>query len=288
MKTKSGCFTYSARLFAGSLTLVFLLLLSCDQSLRPAGGTKGTPFFWKVEKEGKTSYLLGTIHIGVALHELPCSPFIQKTLQASDLIWTESGSAKTEEQSADLAEVLLSPKAKDFKSLDDEDQRFLKDKGLSDQLNYIGYVAFLESLCFKEALGIATLLVSMDSQVMDVAHLSNIPVHALDDSDTLSALDNNFTKEDVEQKIANYPQCLEYAKDFVNQYKTGQLSLNDSSDGKFALKDRNERWTAKFKSAYGDYDQMFVAGGVAHFIGPHNMLDMLREEGFSVQRVSCH
>ena len=281
MKIKSRCFIYS-------LGLVFFLLVSCGPGTKSTENIKGDPYFWKVEKDSKVSYLLGTIHIGVALHELPCSTFIQQTLQASDLVWTETGPITVPEKSKELAKGLLSPNAKDFKSLSAEAQHFLKEKGLSDKLTFIGYFAVLEKLCFQSAMGIATLMVSMDSQVMDVARFSGIPIQALDDSDVLDELDTNFTKKDVEQKIEQYPQCLANVKNFVNQYKTGQMSFSDYSDGKLALKDRNEKWTAKFKSAYEDYDQMFVAGGVAHFAGPHNMLDMLREEGFFVQRVSCN
>ena len=48
------------------------------------------------------------------------------------------------------------------------------------------------------------------------------------------------------------------------------------------LRKRNEIWVKKLVSA--SEKNMFVAGGVAHFINSYNVLDGLKKEGFSVKR----
>ena len=48
-------------------------------------------------------------------------------------------------------------------------------------------------------------------------------------------------------------------------------------------------WFQKITEAFEshEYENIFVAGGVAHLIGPFNVLDMLEEEGFTIKRLSC-
>ena len=270
------------------MLIILFFLVSCGKGTRsPDGSEQADPYFWKIEKAGKTSYWLGTIHIGVALHEVPCSVLIQERLQESDLVFTEIG------LKSDLSEEdkkgWLSPNSEDFKNLNSETQRFLKNKGIKDNLSYQAYFSTLSTLCLTEGLGVSVLTISMDDQVKTVAQLSKIPVKALDDPGSLNDSKHIWTKEDVEQKIQDYPQCPEQARNFVNQYKTGHLNPAYSDDfAEELLKNRNEKWLKKFTSSYESYNQIFVAAGKAHFTGPFNILDMLKEEGFAVQQVSCN
>ena len=276
-------------------TIVFLSLLflvSCgDRSRDPdevLQGDQESPYFWKVEKDGKVSYWLGTIHIGVALHEVPCSPTIQQRLEASDLVWTEVGDIDPKE-GKEVSQALLSPHSQDFKSLSSSAQDFLKEKNLADHFVYGVYATNLELLCFKEGLGISALSVSMDDEVKKLAQFFKIPVKSLDDADDLKDMIlNAFTKEDVEQQVKAYPQCPQQATQQVHQYKTGQLSqeVNDRV-AEHLLKNRNQKWMKKFTSDYKNYEQIFIAAGALHFTGPFNLLDMLKEEGFDVQKVTC-
>ena len=264
------------------LLFSLFLLVSCGQS-DPDGLGSAQPYFWKVEKESQVSYWLGTVHIGVALHEVPCSGVIQEKLKESQLVWTEIGTEKPSKSD------ILSPNSEDFKSLNAKSQQFLKEKDMPKDLNYITYIGALELLCLQEGLGIQALTTSMDAEVTTMAQLSGIPVQALDDLDTLDNLKKAFTKEDVEQTIKSYPYCREQAKEFVNQYKAGRLPNHTFSGDvlKFLLKDRNEKWLTKFLASYETYSPVFVAVGQAHLAGSANILDMLKEEGFSVQQVSC-
>lgn len=50
------------------------------------------------------------------------------------------------------------------------------------------------------------------------------------------------------------------------------------------LKNRNEIWLPKIKKAYQEYGTAFVVGGLGHFIDAHNLIDMLKKDGFSVKR----
>ena len=282
------------------LALFFLLFVSCssDKTKRTQAIDTGLPneneteetkpyYFWKVEKQGKVSYWLGTVHLGVSLFRLPCQHDVIEKLDNSDVCFVES---ITSEDEQDQHNVLLSPNAEDFKQLDFDSQLFLAGKGLPDNLNYFAYTAGLDVLCFTETFGASVLRVMMDKQVQDKAQDERIPIKALDDSDVLTPLVASTTREDVVKAIERYPQCLVKVEDFLGQYKNGNLSLSDgwsTALSEYGLKDRNKKWLAKFQSMYNDYDHVFVAVGVAHFIGPFNLIDMLKEEGFSVEQMSC-
>lgn len=279
----------------------FLLFVSCgsDEINRTPVADTGSPnenetektkpyYFWKVEKQGKVSYWLGTVHLAVSLFELPCQDVVVKKLENSDVCFVESIASKENAQNSYNA--LLSPNAEDFKQLDSDSQVFLAGKGLPNNLNYFAYVAGLEAVCVKETLGASAFQIMMDKQVQETAQNKGIPLEALDDSVVLTPLITSTTKEDVVKKIEKYPQCLAKAEIFFNKYRNGDLSLGDNLGEtltEHGLRDRNKKWLAKFQSVYNNYDNMFIAVGVAHFIGPFNLVDMLREEGFSVEQMSC-
>ena len=53
------------------------------------------------------------------------------------------------------------------------------------------------------------------------------------------------------------------------------------------FKDRNEKWLPKFKSAHAQYNRIFLMAGYGHFTSRDNLINMLKSESFSVERVSC-
>ena len=55
------------------------------------------------------------------------------------------------------------------------------------------------------------------------------------------------------------------------------------------LKNRNIIWVEKINQALNteENNTIFVAGGVLHFLGSDNVIDMLEEEGFNIKRLHC-
>lgn len=261
--------------------VLFLFTVSCGFT----GG--GNPYFWKVEKGGKTSYLLGTIHIGISLYELPCSDIIRDKLNKSDVVFVEA--KQSDSTKGDAATIFHSPDEEDFNSLSSSSQRFLREKGIYDYLNYTGIVFSMELTCIAENFGLNFFKTQMDLEVESLALRSNTPVKALDKEKQLQAIGSVYTKKDVEEAIKAYPQsCPENVRIFEH-YRAGTVPVGryDGKSSKVLLRDRNEHWLTQFQSAHDEYDNIFVAGGVAHFIDNFNFVDMLKEEGFSVERVSC-
>lgn len=281
----------------------FILFISCgsnatktqtDNTASPSktkiDKEQGQPYyFWKVEKQGKTSYWLGTVHIGISLFDLPCSYTIIDKLKNSDLCFTENAH-NNNINDQDLESLFFTSNNEDFNQLDSDSQLFIARNNISKKLNHFGYVSLVNLMCIKEALGPLAIHKTMDKQVEEMAHSQGIPIKALDTLDTMTSATDSFTKEDTIKKIRGYSQCIATKEDRINKYKTGKIPLDEKISTQFAeqtLKDRNEKWMTKFLSAYNNYNNIFVAVGLGHFIWPFNLIDMLKKEGFTVEQMSC-
>ena len=264
------------------------------------------PYFWKAEKDGKTSYFLGTFHHGVSLEELQCSQKIESYLKNSDYFFTEEGINLQEgdtTEEGDFNKIFLSENNQDFQSLNDNSKIFLSSRGVSEEFSYLGYVYIMENLCRAQAIGSGS--VSIDLQVKAIAKLNNIPIENLDEdidikavSDaqlstytytyTNEAIDNNL----INRKVLEFEKCILSHIYLLEQYKVGSIEMNNLSDefDKIILRDRNKQWFIKFKNAHKTFDHIFLASGVGHFIGNFNLLDMLKKDGFSISRMntSCN
>ena len=269
------------------LFFVFLLFLGCTPS-------DPSPYFYKVEKDGKESYLLGTVHQGVSLYELPCSHYIVDKLKNSDLVFLEIVSDDNDRNNDEYFLDYFSQNGQDFKSLSRSSQKFLKKKRINPSLSYIGLSTALRFTCLKETLGNSATEISMDSQVEEMAREYEISLKALDNKKLREPINDLYSRDDIEEMIDYYPSCLAETEILNEDYKLGNVDyaitnsdeMSTKSD-EILLKNRNEYWLKKFLKAHRSYDQIFLAAGLAHFIDKFNLIDMLNEEGFYVERVSC-
>ena len=59
------------------------------KSLKTENKEPVKPYFWKIEKDGKSSYILGTLHEGVRFDDLPYHEDIKSILRSIDFLLTE-------------------------------------------------------------------------------------------------------------------------------------------------------------------------------------------------------
>ena len=283
----------------------FFFIVSCGKS------GKSGPYFWKVQKNGKTSYFLGTRHIGVALEDLQCSKQINTYLKQSDFLFTEVGNSDSEsyeEFNQILKEhkktVTLSKKnGQEFQSLNKNSQIFFRSRGVPEDFSYIGYMIVLDDLCTDQAIhAVGAGYISLDAQFKAISQSENIPIEYLDADENTDAVAKayigikydhwkNTDSEDVNETVFDFELCISGVIQHINKYVEGDLEIGKSKKeyDKALLKDRNDQWVAKFKEAYGSgkYDQIFLAGGTAHFIADFNVIDMLKQDGFSISRMNA-
>ena len=285
----------------------FFFVISCGKSNEPG------PYFWRVQKAGKTSYFLGTFHIANTLEHLQCSDKIRNHLESSDLLFTEVDihSEEQKEFNKEIEEknkkLIQSEDGREFKSLNKDSQIFFRSRAVPENLTYIGYAGIVSALCQNQAkVKSGAGAVSLDAQFSAISQANNIPVKYLDEgmdvkavaeslsistSDDLSGVNAAF----VDTTVAGFESCIAQYEKMIISYRGGALNVNllnagfDSEQKKVLLKDRNEEWVAKFKKAHrdSDYDQIFLAGGTAHFIADFNVIDMLKKDGFSISRMNA-
>ena len=200
--------SYSFHLFS----ILSVWFLYSSQAIAEKEARIESPYFWKVEKDGKTSYLLGTLHESVfikasgetaplpalishkhkhySIDNLPCSNEIQYHLENSDLLFVENDSftEKSKEVATIRKQRMLSKDGGDFQALSTRSQEFFKSAGIHDRWNLYGYVTILYQLCDY---GFADLdmgfrnFAALDIQITRVAHFKGIPVQELDDFDMM-------------------------------------------------------------------------------------------------------
>ena len=126
-------------LFVPFLLSLIFFVVSCNI------GPKG-PFFWKAEKEGKTFYILGTIHEGVGLEDLQCSQVISDILDQSNLLWTEVNMFEVQEilknQQSIVQELSMDVSGQSFQSLSEPSQNFFKTKLPAEALQTVQQMSY--------------------------------------------------------------------------------------------------------------------------------------------------
>ena len=205
-------------IFAPFLLIVFFLFTSCSAS-------KNGPFFWAVEKEEQTLHILGTVHIGVSLKDLQCSEVIYKSLQQSDLLWTETDTQKHQKEIKETAKQLLEDTSgQSFQSLSEETQTFFKTKTTPEtfkalqQMSYFGLIWQLNFLCIadnreflREQLSLHARKIDnrkkLDIQIQKTAQNSVLQDY-LDESgyfqDLIQSIAKRTSKEKVERVVKDY------------------------------------------------------------------------------------
>ena len=271
------------------------------------GGSKlFGPFFWKVQKEGKTSYFLGTFHVANTLEHLQCSDKIKSHLENSNLLLTEFDPEESQQfaqqKYAEEQQKKISKDGHEFQSLSKKSQMFLRSRAKPENLTYSAYVKDVRLLCIKQAIfksGAGA--ISLDAQLRAISLENNIPVKFLDEGVDFNKLDK-YTKsnakidaESINTTISHFEACVSGILAFIHSYRKGTITSEElnkvitDEQKKISLKDRNEKWVVQFKEAYksNQYKQIFLAGGTAHFIAEFNVLDMLKQEGFSISRMNA-
>ena len=329
-------------------TVLSVLQLICF-TFTPIASSKteksNSPFAWSVEKDGKTHYVLGTIHAGVSLEDLPCSNKIRGQIENSDLILLEftiarllnhlskeelrtlfTGSKKEREEVFNK----LSPEAQrmvtetfeihkktfldhfiyegteDFEDLSEEAKEFLIRHGADIQGDYAYFLFFI--LITQRNDAVFSFDDSMEFQIARIAQSANIEIEDIEDRlEMLNDLRNSIknakktkhfiTRDNIESAVATYDLGVEKTKETIAHLRTLYLSGDDKepieqrsvSLEEIILKNRNELWLENFIEAHEnpEHESLFLVAGQGHFIGSHSMLDMLKKEGFSVNRMTC-
>ncbi|MFY8273870.1 TraB/GumN family protein [Pseudoalteromonas sp. SSDWG2] len=267
-----------------------------------------TPALWKIEKQGMTSYLLGTVHVGdKSMEVLPST--IENAIKNSDSVVVEvnlEALSALQIQQRSLPYLRL-PQGRTLDSeLTTQSYKMLSDYFGDKNINITLFSSLkpwavlltmmqleIQNAGFVEHYGI-------DKQVVLAAQKLNKPVLELE---TLEQQMEIFTALEghADQMVADtFRQLKEldgYFEHMVEAWKTGDTevliniydeSFDDSPFGKLneqvLLIERNKRWIESLAQPLSE-ESLFIAVGALHLFKDNGLIALLEQQGFVVTRL---
>ena len=265
----------------------------------------GKPDLWKVEKDGKSSYLFGSIHLG-SQDMYPLSKAVKDAYTNSDNLVVEidlkpGDEAKMQPLVQELGlnmtaplESRLSPKtlaiykqACTQKSLPCEQFAPFEAWLLSLQLS----VMKIQQLGYKEELGI-------DKHFLSMAHKSNKKVISLETADAQLRMLGGFNQKQQELMLV---QSLEATNEEVNQlFKAWKVGDDEAlvkmfkkdiekAEAKVIYKtmitDRNHAMAKGIKQELIAGKSLFVVVGAGHIVGETGLVNLLKKDGYKLSQL---
>jgi uncharacterized protein YbaP (TraB family) len=255
------------------------------------------PFFWSLEKDGKTDYILGTMHMGV-----------DPESRIPDYVWKKLDESTTFAMETDLSDAgKLDVLRKDGSSLEQE----LGPEYWKKLEDAIGVQEAARLRGFKPMIP-ATLLsmrglqqtAPMDgvmqgralNQKKNIVYLEDIGAQA-------TVLEKWMNAKALKDMLDDLPGGEKRSKDMLAAYVAGDenriLALNEEEKADFVkrgrtqkeydeqmedlLFHRNASWIPVIEKIHGG---AFIAVGAMHLIGPKSVLELLQQKGYKVTRVT--
>jgi len=257
------------------------------------------PLFWKLEKDGNTSYLLGTMHMGV-----------DPTTRLPDLVWKKLDASPAFAMETDLSKgSALDTKRTDGKTLKDDldathwqklegalgrdvaarivDQKpmipatLLSLRGLPSTPAMDGVLAAHAANQHKRILFLEPIEAQMSvlEKWMDARMLADmlddLPIHEQRIKEMLDA----YVAGDGDKLVAIQQSEREL---FKNHGRTDQEFDDSMAD---LLYKRNASWIDAIEKMHRE-GGAFIAVGAAHTVGPKSVRELLEQRGFKITRIT--
>jgi len=265
----------------------------------------GKPDLWKVEKNGNSSYLFGSIHLG-SNDMYPLSKAVKDAYaDAQNLVVEIDLKPSDEEKLAPLVQQLgvnmsspiesrLSPKTLAIyqkvcaeKSLPCAQFAPFEAWLLSLQLSMMT----IQQLGYKAELGI-------DKHFLELAHKANKTVISLETADAQLKMLSGFDQQQQELMLIQSLQATkEEAESLFQAWKTGDDAIMiqlfqkdiDKSGAKGIYKtmitDRNIHMANKIKQEFDAKKSLFVVVGAGHIVGEKGLVDLLKKDGYQLTQI---
>jgi uncharacterized protein len=257
------------------------------------------PLLWKAEKDGKTSYLFGTIHVGV-----------DPTTRLPDLVWQKLDAEPTFAMETDLAQGgKLDIKQHDGTSLKD-DLGPAYWKKLEDA---VGDKEAARLIDVKPMIPVTLLSLRglpstppMDGVLLGHAQNHNKKIVYLEPIEAqMTVLDKWMDTRALEDMLDDLPETEQRMKDMLAAYIAGDdaklQAIQDSERDRWIAKGhsaeeyaqsandliykRNASWIEPIEKLHAEGGG-FIAVGAAHLVGPRSVLELLEKKGFKVTRIT--
>jgi uncharacterized protein len=265
------------------------------------------PYFYEIEFQGKKSFLLGTLHLGVTPNELPSK--IESLFEKSRIVYFEKmlsqGDVEASLQDSQSSYISHLSKRNLRKGL--LTSPFNKaDKNILQKVFHLP-VPVIEVLRCEDTLSYFLMngnytfprIQSLDYYLMNQAYKLKLSTAELDTDSLrqtalLKSLESSKNKELLIALTSstcllktqiNHPiyrkQALDNEK-MISQYRSGTLQPQDDP----MVNLRNDAWVEN-SDLISDLEKgnTFVAVGALHLIGPRGLTKLLSDKGFKIKRL---
>jgi len=256
------------------------------------------PLFWAVEKDGKTTYFLGTMHMGIdAVTQLP------------PIVWNKLDTAKTFAMEADLDDPNLAAMIKPttgslHQALGDAYWKKLEDAMGATMAKAIDNLPPMIPAAVLSTKGLPPTQ-PMDKALSMRATDARKPIVFLEPAvRQLEILGKWMDVKALKMILDELPDAEQHAKAMLDAYTEGNerkiLAVNDNEKSDALqhgytaaeydhemtdlLYNRNASWIAPLERLHAAGGG-FVAVGALHLLGPRSVLDLLSHKGYKVTRV---
>lgn len=283
------------KVLAISSFLFFILLFNHSFASETVANNNIQPALWKVEHQGTTSYLLGSIHIGKnSWYPLPS--YITDAFNASDKIVVELDAL---DNSAMMSKQMMLPAGQTLKNnispqTYEKIKQYLSVNGMQVDTfsqfkpwavaTVISIIPYLKSGLDPE-LGIdAQLITQAKDRLMEVIELEKAQFQ-------IDLLSKVFSDEKMLIELLEQPE--EETQQLINFWTTGNIvKINDlmqqqmsAPQRELMLTSRNTAWIKKLDVLFNSKTSHFIVVGAAHLAGPEGVPTLLTQSGFKVTRI---
>lgn len=257
------------------------------------------PLFWSIEKDGKTSYALGTIHMGVDPEE-----------RLPQIVWDRLEAAPTFAMETDLMDPALAKILECIgcslrRDLGEEHWKKLEEVLGKDVAARIDPMKPMVAATMMSMRGLPS-TTQMDTLLLARAQTRGKQIVYLEPAKHQAAMLEKWMNikalksmlDDVEGSERQTQQMLEA---YVSGDEAQMLALTESEKEKSlksgyteaeyteSMEDmlyrRNASWIAPIEKLHAEGGG-FIAVGALHLVGPRSVLEMLEQKGYEIQRVT--
>ena len=259
---------------------------------------------YKIEKDNKFMYLLGTIHIGKKeMYPFPIK--IEQALKESKYLVTETDATGLidgdNQQSVNKEMYFLKEDESLNDFLSEDTKAILKQRAKEYNLDYQSLqkyqLWFVMSLFLSAGIDELSSDYGVDQKITELADTHYVPSKYLETPKyQIEAMRKVYTENDADQLIKQIPtlqeskrQLAQLYSDYIQGKPNEQLEQPaddfDKKQNKLLVEDRNKIWLEKFESYIRSGDIYFVAVGVGHLEGESGVLSTLKKNGYEVKKI---
>jgi len=261
------------------------------------------PFVWTVSKDGKTSHIMGTIHVGVTLDEaLP--PALQEEAADARVLMLEIDPADLDPAALLAAARLPEGERQDrlyppgvWHEIANQLNASMNEQQLRSLRPWFTMLVLLQTMVARMHEGAPP--EGMDMTLYRMAGESQVAFEPLETvQDQVDALASPPDAE-VARMITDMIEGMQAGENeltvLLEAYRSADLArigmiLLDPDERELApafhealIDRRNEAWMAPLQAQLAQGDA-FVAVGLGHLVGPEGILARLRDAGYTVER----